>query len=439
MPKQRTRPNLNIGIVIFGAIFIYLLITLVLFITHRHVETYQVITGPLSGNETCTALILRDEDVVMSRTAGYVNHFISNGSKVGKNQTVCAVTSTLVPNEYKTLKPSDYASLRSLLSKASRSFTNVRFENTNDLKFDILGALWNRDTLSTSSGNYYNATGDGYIAYSSDGKEYMTVEELDPDMFQTSVYSLPKITNQSVIQSGDAIYRIIYGETWSIYFPITDKQLVRLAQKPNLQVRFLKDGAVESGTMTFFMIEEQRYARITFDSGLYRYIDDRYEDIELITNNQEGLKIPVSSIVKKEFFAVPADFVSLTGGEEAGFYKEVRYEDGSKSNEFVETILYAKVTDKTTGGEEYYVEKSSFNEGDILVSPDSDDKYTIGKTGMLEGVYCVNKGYSVFRKISIIDQNEEYCIVEPNTSYGIAQFDYIVKKGNSVKESDVIY
>ena len=439
MPKQKVRPNLNIGIVIFGAIFIYLLITFVLFITHRHVDTYQVITGPLSGNETTTALILRDEDVIMSRTAGYVNHFISNGSKTGKNQAVCAVTGTLIPNEYKTLSASEYANLRTLLSRASRSFTTVRFENTNDLKFDILGALWNRDSLSTSKENYYNATGDGYIAYSSDGREYMTEEELSPDMFQTSVYSLPKISNQSVIQSGDTLYRIIYGETWSIYFPITDKQLVRMAQKPNLQVRFLKDGAVESGSLTFFSIDEQRYARITFDSGMYRYLDDRYVDIELITNNQTGLKIPVSSIVKKDFYAIPAEFVSLTGHEEAGFYKEVRFEDGTKTNEFVETVLYAKVTDKETEAEEYYVEKNSFEEGDVLISPDDEERFTVGKTGTLEGVYCVNKGYSVFRKISIIDQNEEYCIVEPNTSYGISQFDYIVKKGNTVKESDIIY
>ena len=51
----------------------------------------------------------------------------------------------------------------------------------------------------------------------------------------------------------------------------------------------------------------------------------------------------------------------------------------------------------------------------------------------------MNKGYAVFRKISVLDQNDEYCIVDKDTSYGIAQFDHIVLNGNSVKEEDILY
>ena len=439
MAQRKIRGHFNIGILIFGAIFVYLLITLVLFITHRHIETYQVITGPLSGNDTCTALILRDEEVVRSTASGYVNHFISNGSKTGKSQTVCAVTSSPVPNKYKTLQASEYSQLRSLLFKASLFFDPDRFESVSDLKFDILGTLWSADSLSDSSGNFFTASADGYIAYSTDGKEVLTEADLTPDLFKTSIYSLQKISNQSVVETGDVLYRMVHGETWYIYFPITDKQLVRLAQKPDLKVRFLKDDSTESGVLTFFENGDQRYARITFDSGLYRFIDDRYVDIELYTNNETGLKIPVSSIVKKDFYAIPELFVSGSNGDEAVVIKEAAQEDGSKTNEFMEVTLYASVTDKDTGQLEYYVEKGNFNEGDVLVSPDSDDKFTIGKTGTLEGVYCVNKGYAVFRKISIIDQNEEYCIVSENTSYGVAQFDYIVKNGSLVKEAEIIY
>ena len=43
------------------------------------------------------------------------------------------------------------------------------------------------------------------------------------------------------------------------------------------------------------------------------------------------------------------------------------------------------------------------------------------------------------RKISIIDQNEEYCIVDSGTTFGISQYDYIVRNGNSVKEEDILY
>ena len=64
-------------------------------------------------------------------------------------------------------------------------------------------------------------------------------------------------------------------------------------------------------------------------------------------------------------------------------------------------------------------------------------RYTVGEKASLEGVYCINKGYAVFRTISIIDQNEEYCIVEAGTRYGISQFDYIVLDGYIPKISRI--
>jgi len=54
-------------------------------------------------------------------------------------------------------------------------------------------------------------------------------------------------------------------------------------------------------------------------------------------------------------------------------------------------------------------------------------------------VYCINKGYAVFRKIVMIEQNDEYCIVETGTTYGLSQFDYIVRNGNTVKEDDILF
>ena len=65
------------------------------------------------------------------------------------------------------------------------------------------------------------------------------------------------------------------------------------------------------------------------------------------------------------------------------------------------------------------------------------DRYIIKDTDTLEGVYSMNKGYALFRKISIIDKNEEYCIVEKGTSFGLSQFDYIVLNSSKVKESDI--
>ena len=50
-----------------------------------------------------------------------------------------------------------------------------------------------------------------------------------------------------------------------------------------------------------------------------------------------------------------------------------------------------------------------------------------------------NKGYAVFRKIQIVDQNAEYSIIKKQTQYGISQYDYIVENASTVSEEDIVH
>ncbi len=104
----------------------------------------------------------------------------------------------------------------------------------------------------------------------------------------------------------------------------------------------------------------------------------------------------------------------------------------SASKEFISTTLYAENDDLC------YVDTAAFPEGSILSKPDSNDRYVVEDTAALEGVYCINKGYAVFRFINILDQNEEFCIVEKGTAYGIAQYDHIILDASQVKEEDIV-
>ena len=56
----------------------------------------------------------------------------------------------------------------------------------------------------------------------------------------------------------------------------------------------------------------------------------------------------------------------------------------------------------------------------------------------MTGVYNINKGYAVFKQISIISQNDDYTIVDPKTAYGISLYDHIALNGDSVHENDII-
>ena len=225
------------------------------------------------------------------------------------------------------------------------------------------------------------------------------------DDFNQKSYQQSNLRKDTV-EVGDDVYKLITSEVWSLYIPLSDTQVVSLAGRENMRVRFVKDGLTQTGKFTLLTREDGYYAKITFTNGMIRYASDRFVEIELVTNTETGLKIPLSSIVNKDFYVIPTGY-ETTGNDsdEIGFLKEVEGADGENSTEFVSTTVYAQQDDF------YYVDMTAFEEGDVLVKPNSTERYTIRDTMPLEGVYSTNRGYAVFRRISIIDQNEEYCIV----------------------------
>ena len=164
-------------------------------------------------------------------------------------------------------------------------------------------------------------------------------------------------------------------------------------------------------------------------------MSDRFLDIELIVEDEVGLKIPVSSIVEKEFFLIPEDYV-IPGGNNGGdsIIRQRYQEDGTISSEVIEISVYNY--DSET--KEYYVDSSFLDVGNNLYKLDSQESFTVSKRATLIGVYNMNKGYADFKQISILYQNEEYAIVKPNTKYGLSVYDYIVLDADSVRDDQFI-
>ena len=78
--------------------------------------------------------------------------------------------------------------------------------------------------------------------------------------------------------------------------------------------------------------------------------------------------------------------------------------------------------------------------GDHLVMPDSSETFTVSKTDSLIGVYNINKGYADFKIVSILDENDEYAIVQPNTTYGLSAYDHIVLDAEAIsKDEEIVY
>ncbi len=433
---------MNIGTVIFSLIAVYLAATLILYLTATHITSYQVTVGPLSQNETYTAVALREESVVTAAGSGYISYFTGDSSKVAKGGAICCVSDNREMFSSAVLDSNSVETDYNLISKFAKAYSSDDFSAIYDLKYALRqSTLYNADGDLTVSGMQM-ASDDGIVTYTRDGYEYLTASNLTAEDFQPRSYSRENLQTDEKIVAGTPLYRLITSDTWSIAIPVTETQAAGLEEYTDsvLKVRFLKDGQTEKGEFTLQESNGQKFAILTFYSGMIRYCNDRYLEVELITNIETGLKIPVSSLVEKEFYVVPElyRYTDSSSGE-AGFMVSRTDSRGNETTEFLSPTCYEdKEIPEGSGTYYYYVDMDSLQEGDVLIKPDSMERYTVGTTDSLQGVYCINKGYTVFRKVEIIDQNEEYAIVQSGTTYGIEQYDYIVRDSSTVNESDIL-
>lgn len=475
LARLRKVAGLNIGTIMFGILFIYMSFSAILYFTTTHIESYQVTSGPLSRNETYTGLAIREETVCTAPSSGYITYYARKGSKINASGAVYGLSSTKKSTSTASLATEELLKIRNDMMSFSKGFNSSKFNNTYSFKYELKGNILQYaesensssapltsdeyDESDDSSGkdnitnsNVYagnesicQSQSDGIILYSTDNYEGKTIDTVTAEDFDQNSYHETDLKTSDSVQSGDDVYTIITDERWSLLIPLSDKQAEKLKDRSTIRVKFLKDDMTQNGDFSIITIDGGKYGQIDFNKGLIRYASDRFLDIELVTNTVVGLKIPLSSIVTKDFYVVPSR-MATTQNNETGFMLASGNKD---SGTFKSVSIYASVEDTsvsklaTDGSEDqpmiYYIDKSSFKEGDALIDPDTGEKYIIGETDTLEGVYCINKGYAVFRRIEILDQNEEYAIVSKNTSYGLARYDHIVRNADKVKEEDILY
>lgn len=444
--------TLNIGTILFGILFLYIIISIVLYFTTVHVTSYQVVAGPLAKNETYTGLMLCEEQIVTADAGGYLDYYAREGGKVSATAIVYGLGEQQSQQEAThPLSEEDLSLIRAQMSAFSYSFAPNDFGSTYNFKYELGGSILQYSMASQEEYQAAQADGttpsvtmggqtlirareNGIVLYSRDGYEETTVDNFTEDSLDQDRYHRESLKKKESIQAGDPVYKLIIGESWNLIIPLSDKQASGLADKTYIKVRFLKDNVTQNGDFTIIERDGKKYGNIEFGSGLIRYAGERFVGIELVTNAQSGLKIPLTSVVNKDFYTIPIEYKTVDGDNgEAGFLVEKGKKKGeSASKEFISTTLYAENDDLC------YVDTAAFPEGSILSKPDSNDRYVVEDTAALEGVYCINKGYAVFRFINILDQNEEFCIVEKGTAYGIAQYDHIILDASQVKEEDIV-
>lgn len=443
----RKKWHFNIGIFIFGVIFIYLAATVLLYLTGNHVSIYEVREGSIQKDTAYTGLILREETVVTADTSGYVNYFPLEGSKVGAQTKVYCMTpdklefkSSGSEEDTQALSAEEQASVLQQTRSFSDSFDSDKFSDVYALKDRVSTILESKSTQSRQAQldqmvidgsqqlQIYNAATDGIILFSTDGCESVTMDTVTEDMISKADYKASYLQNNTYVNAGDPVYKLVRSDLWHIVLLLDDETAEELKENSSVSIKFSKDNQTAVAKLEIKKKGKQNYAFLTLDSSMIRYASDRYVDIELILEDQSGLKIPKSSVIKKDFYTVPEDYLSKNGSG-------VLIDDGSDSANFQEAEVYYR--DNENGM--IYLDADALKEGTVLRKEDSEDTYALKVKETLRGVYNINKGYAEFRQVWILCESDEYYIVESGSDYSLSNYDHIALSGEGIHENDVVF
>lgn len=443
--KYRKYSFFNIGTLLFGTIFIYMIISVFMYMTDTHVTPYEVKKGTITGNYRYHALALREEMIVTAAQSGSLRYLVREGVKTSSGGTVCAINESGIAEPVSIanffLREEDEARLLNTMSTFTIDYNGSAFQRTYDLKASVDGIIseiiQEESDGYVSSRNQVTAPESGFTVYSIDQFENITEEDLTSSMFNQSSYSAEELRNRKYIVAGEPAFKLITSESWALYFPIDAKLMTELADTTTIKFRFLRDNVTFRAPFAIVMNGEEAFGKITMDSSIVRYATERFLEIELVMNKKAGLKIPSSSIVERSFYRIPEEYVikNEDTSHEVALKAESFGEDGSSKVRFITANVY----DYDEG--EYLIDKQLLNEGDYILMDNSSKKIQLQEKDVevLHGVYNINKGYAVFREITVIDENEEYCIVESNNIYGLAAYDYIVLNASEVTEDQIVY
>lgn len=447
--KFKKRRSINIGIVIFLGLFIYIAINVYIYFTKEQLTIYEVQEGSTAVDNKITALILRQETLVNSSKAGYLLYYQKDGSRVAKNESVFSISD----NEIYSADTNDNAAIK--LTKKNdteirhqiKNFRNSYSDNdyskvyafkdsAESTVLDILNNSMISDDKESAGTGVITSDQSGIITYYKDNYETVTPDNVTADMFQKANYKKTNLRTTDKISQNSPVYKLISSDTWNLVLPLTKDQYKKLveADKKKLTITILEDESKITAGLNLVNKGSEYYAVLTMDKDMSNYIGERFLDVRIDFDSVKGLKIPNTAIVEKEFYEVPNSYFTQGGNStKDGLVEKVTDKEGNLSTLFVPTDIYYEDDDYR------YVDTKQFKVGTVIQSNGGEDDYLLSKTIKLSGVYNVNLGYAVFRRIEVLNQGKEYSIVSDHTSYGLSTYDHIVLDGKTAEDQKIIY
>lgn len=451
--KSRRKFSINIGVIIFLMIFIYVVANVIIYLRKDTLTIYTVPESTISEKFSGKAIALREESLEESEYDGYISYYIGAGEKVKNGGLVYSADETGKVNEYvkemvneeDTLNQSEYSKMEDEIYQYKKEATDTTFGEIYLLKYDLentaseIGSSIlkeNMDEIQKKLGAKCFQKGysksSGIVTFIKDGYEYMTAKLITEKSFDLSEYEQTELKIDEKVKKGDYIYRIVKNNEWQLVLPLSTENYEKMKDTKTFDLLIKKDNLLISSQGINFMEKNGKtYLVISLNSYMVRYVNDRFLDVEIQLNSEEGLKIPNTALVEKEYYRVPLKYKQSTSTSSSKFL--VNSADGKSEKQTITLSI-------GTEDEDYcYIPVNEVKQGTILALADEKDTYLLEKKIKLKGVYCVNKGYASFKPVTIKKENTEYSIVQNNMTGSISAYDRIVLNSDTIKENQLIY
>lgn len=456
--KPSNEFRMNIGTIIFAIIFFYIIIRILISLQKESLSIYEVQNSYIDTNISATALIVRQEELVNATSSGYVSYYVRDGEKIGKNKTVYTIDET--GSIYEKIKDADsdafeltndgLSEIRTRISNFENYFNYASFSDVYNFHYDIENAvleltneamieqLTSLDDSSTDISTYkkVTTTDSGIITYYKDGYENFDIHNFKASDINKSNYKKATLKTGEIINSGDPVYKLITSENWYLIAELSDKQVKELSDQDTVTVNIHNSSKNITCNFELTKQDNKNFIIISLNQQMVNYINDRFIDIVIIQDQNNGLKIPNTSITKKSVYKIPIDYLSQGSDSTSNNLLNIKVLDdkGEVTLKQVSPDIYK------TDDEYCYVDPNDFGQNDVLVNTQSNDTLALNtaEKAELQGVFCVNQGIATFRYIDVLYQDDEYTIVKPEVPYSIAWYDRIILDQSLVKENQII-
>ena len=160
--KYRKPLNINIGMIIFSTVFIYVVVCVVMYFQSSPIVRYEVKEGSLASSNIYRGIALREETTVYSDHAGYINYYAREGEKVAKDDLVYIIDETGQLNQNldntnlgeNALTPKELAEFRSEIVNFMHGFESTNFDSVYDFKYSLKNTV-----LKLSNSNMLDSVG----------------------------------------------------------------------------------------------------------------------------------------------------------------------------------------------------------------------------------------------------------------------------------------